>query len=129
MTGFDRGVRPIFRGALSWAIFLAVSITAIFASTALLLIRSRVKLQKAQQDAIASELRQAREIASALRVHAARGRTLFLSIHQISDAARFCDRFILLSGGRVRGEGTVPELAALAQRQDEDLEEVFLALT
>ena len=75
------------------------------------------------------DLRQAREIASALRVHAARGRTLFLSIHQISDAARFCDRFILLSGGRVRGEGTVPELAALAQRQDEDLEEVFLALT
>src|SRR5579872_3834230 len=34
------------------------------------------------------DLRQAREIAAALRVHAARGRTLFLSIHQIRDAGR-----------------------------------------
>ncbi|MCU1234516.1 MAG: transporter related [Candidatus Solibacter sp.] len=75
------------------------------------------------------DLRQAREIAAALRVHAARGRTLFLSIHQISDAARFCDRFVLLSGGRVCGEGTVAELAALASTSSNDLEEVFLALT
>ena len=75
------------------------------------------------------DLRQSREIAAALRIHAARGRTLFLSIHQISDAARFCDRFILLNAGRVRGEGTVQELAALAKRETNDLEEVFLALT
>ncbi len=74
------------------------------------------------------DLQQARDIAAALRAHAARGRTLFLSIHQIGDAARFCDRFVLLSGGRVRGEGTVPELAAKAKVQG-DLEEVFLALT
>ena len=75
-----------------------------------------------------------REVAAALRTHAARGRTLFLSIHQISDAGRFCDRFILLSNGRVCGEGTVPELAALATARDaskayDNLEEVFLALT
>ena len=79
------------------------------------------------------DLRQAREIAAALRSHAARGRTLFLSIHQISDAGRFCDRFVLLSNGRVCGEGTVPELAALALRKGSPphsaLEEVFLALT
>ena len=63
-----------------------------------------------------------------------RGRTLFLSIHQIGDAARVCDRFVLLSGGRVRGEGTLdeligaaPRIAAAADRRD--LEEVFLALT
>jgi ABC-2 type transport system ATP-binding protein len=74
------------------------------------------------------DLRQARDITSALREHAAGGRTLFLSIHQIGDAARFCDRFILLNRGRVRGEGTLPELAAQAHRQD-NLEEVFLALT
>ena len=60
------------------------------------------------------DLRQARDGAATLRAHAAGGRTLFLSIHQISDAARFCDRFVLLNSGRVRGEGTVPELAALA---------------
>jgi ABC-2 type transport system ATP-binding protein len=75
------------------------------------------------------DLRQARDIATALRLHAGRGRTLFLSIHQIGDAARFCDRFILLSGGRVCGEGTVPELAALAAQPGQNLEEVFLALT
>ena len=80
------------------------------------------------------DLRQARDIAAAFRAHVARGRTLFLSIHQISDAARFCDRFVLLSSGRVCGEGTVPELAALAaahqgSRPHDNLEEVFLALT
>ena len=80
------------------------------------------------------DLRQARDVAAVFQLHAARGRTLFLSIHQISDAERFCDRFILLSSGRVRGEGTVQELAALAasrnlSRENGDLEEVFLALT
>lgn len=80
------------------------------------------------------DLRQARDIAAVLRTHVDRGRTLFLSIHQISDAARFCDRFVLLSGGQVRGEGTVSELAVLAAAGNgsmlkEDLEEVFLALT
>lgn len=75
------------------------------------------------------DLRQARDIAAALRTHAARGRTLFLSIHQISDASRFCDRFVLLNRGQVRGEGTVAELAAMAQTEASDLEEVFLALT
>jgi ABC-2 type transport system ATP-binding protein len=79
------------------------------------------------------DLRQTREVAAALREHAGSGRTLFLSIHQITDAARMCDRFILLSGGRIRGEGTLTELSALAARTSdaarEDLEEVFLALT
>jgi len=57
------------------------------------------------------DLRQTREIGAALREHAATGRTLFLSIHQIADAARICDRFVLLSAGRVCAEGTVDELA------------------
>jgi len=80
------------------------------------------------------DLRQARDIGKVLRTHVARGRTLFLSIHQISDAARFCDRFVLLSAGRVCGEGTVAELVCSAAERDasrsyETLEEVFLALT
>jgi ABC-2 type transport system ATP-binding protein len=79
------------------------------------------------------DLRQTREIAQALRHFAAAGRTLILSIHQIADAARVCDRFVLLSGGRIRGEGTLGELAALAGTRSEpetpDLEEIFLALT
>lgn len=80
------------------------------------------------------DLRQTRDVRMALRWHAERGRTLFLSIHQINDAARFCDRFVLLSDGRVCGEGTAAELAAMAAARDssrtyQDLEEVFLALT
>jgi ABC-2 type transport system ATP-binding protein len=81
------------------------------------------------------DLRQGRDVAASLRAHAAAGRTLFLSIHQIHDAARVCDRFVLLSGGQVRGEGTIDELAATAAAngtQPADpakLEEVFLALT
>jgi ABC-2 type transport system ATP-binding protein len=79
------------------------------------------------------DLRQTRDVAATLRTHASRGRTLFLSIHQIADAARVCDRFVLLSSGRVCGEGTQEELAALAavgaSSPLRDLEEVFLALT
>ena len=79
------------------------------------------------------DLRQTREVAKRLRAVAATGRTLFLSIHQIADAARVCDRFILLSGGKVRGEGTIDELGAVAETRGlpggADLEEVFLALT
>ena len=79
------------------------------------------------------DLRQSRELALALREVAARGRTLFLSIHQVADAARVCDRFVLLSSGRVCGEGTREELVSLAAARGlktaADLEEVFLALT
>jgi len=80
------------------------------------------------------DLRQTREVALALRSYAGPGkRTLLLSIHQISDAARVCDRFVLLSSGKVRGEGTLAELSALAAAHgsaaETDLEEVFLALT
>ncbi len=80
------------------------------------------------------DLRQSREVAAILREHVSHGRTLFLSIHQISDAARICDRFVLLSGGRGCGEGTLDDLTALARARGariagHDLEEVFLALT
>ena len=76
------------------------------------------------------DLRQSREVAAVLRREAARGRTLFLSIHQISEAGRVCDRFVLLSNGRVRGQGTLDELRqAVAVEPSASLEEVFLALT
>jgi ABC-2 type transport system ATP-binding protein len=79
------------------------------------------------------DLRQTREVGRALRSYAARGRTLFLSIHQISDAARICDRFVLLSAGRVCGEGTLDELSSLAAARgatpSTDLEDIFLVLT
>jgi ABC-2 type transport system ATP-binding protein len=79
------------------------------------------------------DLRQTREVAQTLREYSARGRTMFLSIHQIGDAARVCNRFVLLSGGRTRGEGTLDELSAVAASRSgassTNLEDVFLALT
>lgn len=80
------------------------------------------------------DLRQSREAAVALRKHLTPNRTFFLSIHQIADAAKVCDRFVLLSGGRVVAEGTLDTLTSLAQQRAghalrSDFEEVFLALT
>jgi ABC-2 type transport system ATP-binding protein len=80
------------------------------------------------------DLRQTRQIARILRERAALGRTLLLSIHQIADAARVCDRFVLLGHGRVRAVGTFEELQTAAAPRWEGsgqptLEEVVLALT
>jgi ABC-2 type transport system ATP-binding protein len=79
------------------------------------------------------DLRQSREVATVLRRHLSGGRTMFLSIHQIADAAKICDRFVLLSGGQVVAEGVLDELTALASKRlghapPADFEEVFLAL-
>jgi ABC-2 type transport system ATP-binding protein len=72
------------------------------------------------------DLKQSREVAALLRAQAAGGRTLVLSIHQIAEAARLCDRFVLLSAGRVVAEGTLAEVGA---RSPAELEEAFLART
>ncbi|HEY9229459.1 MAG TPA: ABC transporter ATP-binding protein [Gemmatimonadaceae bacterium] len=74
------------------------------------------------------DLKQTRDVMRVLRDHAAGGRTLFLSIHQLADAGRICDRLVLLSGGRVVGEGTLDELRENAGLTDGGVEEVFLAL-
>ena len=75
------------------------------------------------------DLRQTREIMGVLRQCAATGRTLVLAIHQLLDAERVCDRFVLLADGRVRGVGTLGELRTRTQLPAGSLEEVFLALT
>jgi ABC-2 type transport system ATP-binding protein len=66
------------------------------------------------------DLRQTRKVMELLRRS---GRTLVLSIHQLTDAARVCDRFLFLDNGRAIAEGTLEELGG------GDLEEVFLART
>ena len=71
------------------------------------------------------DLRQTRQVMDILRRDAANGRTLVLSIHQLSDAARVCDRFLLLDHGKSVAEGTLDELTSGVG----GLEEVFLALT
>lgn len=75
------------------------------------------------------DLRQTLSVISLLREVARENRTLLLSIHQLSDAARICERFLLLDAGRVLGFGTLADLQRTAQTTAPNLEEVFLALT
>jgi ABC-type multidrug transport system ATPase subunit len=69
-----------------------------------------------------------RDAIALLRREAENGRTLLLSIHQLTDAERICDRFVLLVDGAVRGQGTLDELRGKAGVTG-GLEEVFFALT
>jgi ABC-2 type transport system ATP-binding protein len=75
------------------------------------------------------DLRQIRAIVDVLRREATEGRTLVLAIHQLSDAERVCDRFILLADGRVRGAGKLDDLRSRTGLADGSLEDIFLALT
>ncbi|WP_291561605.1 ABC transporter ATP-binding protein [Bradyrhizobium sp.] len=75
------------------------------------------------------DLRQIRAIVDVLGREAIKGRTLVLAIHQLSDAERVCDRFVLLADGRVRGAGTLSDLRAKTGIADGSLEDIFLALT
>jgi ABC-2 type transport system ATP-binding protein len=75
------------------------------------------------------DLRQTRATIAMFRDLARNGRSLVLSIHSMGDAARVCDRLVLLNGGRTMAEGTAPELRAQAGvPPTADLEDVFLAL-
>ena len=75
------------------------------------------------------DLRQTRDVMTLLRSESATGRTLFVSIHQLNDAAKVCDRLVLLNAGKRVAEGTLAELQAQANLKDGGLEEIFLALT
>jgi len=75
------------------------------------------------------DLRQTRNIIGVIRDEALRGRTFILAIHQLADANRVCDRFILLAAGQVRGIGTLEELREQTGMPAGSLEEIFLALT
>lgn len=71
------------------------------------------------------DLRQARDLAALLKAEAARGRVLVLSIHQLVEAERTCDRMTLIQEGRILASGSLAELEAEAGVRS--LEEVFLA--
>jgi ABC-2 type transport system ATP-binding protein len=75
------------------------------------------------------DIRQTREVMDLMRRVAAQGRTFTLAIHQLGDAERVCDRFILLANGRVCGIGSLDDLRARIDQEAARLEDVFLALT
>jgi ABC-2 type transport system ATP-binding protein len=75
------------------------------------------------------DIRQTREMMALMRRVAAHGRTFTLAIHQLADAERVCDRFILLADGRVCGAGSLGDLRVRTGKTNAGLEDVFLALT
>jgi len=74
------------------------------------------------------DLRQTLHVMDLLR-EVAQERALVLSIHQLKDAERICDRLLLLAAGRRLGLGTLAQLAAQSGAAHADLEEVFLGIT
>ncbi len=74
------------------------------------------------------DLKQTLGVMEILRDLKQSGKTLFLSIHQLKDAQRMCERLLLLAAGKIIGAGTLSELRTQAGLTSGDLEEVFLAL-
>lgn len=74
------------------------------------------------------DLRQTRAAIEMLRALRDQGRTLLLSIHQLSDAERICERFVLMRAGEIVAAGSLDELRQHAGIAKGGLEEVFLAL-
>lgn len=73
------------------------------------------------------DLRLTYEVLQLLQRVAHAGRSLLVSLHNLHDAARLCDRLVLLDDGRTVAEGTLAELRERSGRHDAPLEEVFLA--
>jgi ABC-type multidrug transport system ATPase subunit len=75
------------------------------------------------------DLRQTHDAVRMLRELAVGGRSVVLAIHQLADAERACDHFLLLADGRVLAHGTLDELRSRTAQPRASLEEIFLALT
>jgi serine phosphatase RsbU (regulator of sigma subunit) len=62
LSDVDAVVNRVFKRAIFWAVFVVVSMTAILFSTAVQLIRARIRTERVRHDSLTKELTQAREI-------------------------------------------------------------------
>ena len=62
LSDVDAVVNRVFKRAIFWAIFVVGSMTAILLSTAVQLIRARIRMERVRNDMLTKELTQAREI-------------------------------------------------------------------
>lgn len=69
---------------------------------------------------------QLKEILDLFRFQRSAGRSFILSIHQLSDAQKICDYFILLDEGRMIAEGTLEDLRNRFLSNSGSLEEIFI---
>lgn len=73
------------------------------------------------------DLRQTLGVMQLLRETLA-GRTLLLSIHQLTEAEKICDRFLLLNTGKVAAIGSLTQLQKQIGLHSGGLEDVFLEI-
>lgn len=57
------------------------------------------------------------------------GAGVLMSTHILATAERYCDRFIILHDGKIRAQGTVPELREQFSMKDASLDDLYIQLT
>ncbi len=75
------------------------------------------------------DIKQTKEVVAILKEEKEKGKTLVLSIHQIADAERIADQFLLLSQGKLLGFGALDDLKQQSGLVNGNLEDIFVALT
>jgi ABC-2 type transport system ATP-binding protein len=70
---------------------------------------------------------QLENILTLIRKENTNGRSFILSIHQLSDAEKICDYYILLNEGELVAQGTIEVLQKKFGREDGSLEQLFMA--
>lgn len=58
-----------------------------------------------------------------------RGAAVLMSTHILATAERYCDRFVILHGGRVVLEGTLEEMRNALQMRNATLDEIYIEMT
>lgn len=69
---------------------------------------------------------QLQDILEMIRAEHRKGRTFIISIHQLHDAEKICDHYILLKEGRMAAEGNMSALADRFGLEKPSLEQVFM---
>jgi ABC-2 type transport system ATP-binding protein len=69
---------------------------------------------------------QMRDIIKIFKSQNSKGRSFILSIHQLSDAQKICDYFILLDAGIKIAEGSIDSLSEKFSCKSKSLEDIFL---
>ena len=76
-----------------------------------------------------------REVKDLIKTLKARGKTVIITSHLLSDVESICDRVVILYGGRIRAEGALSDLLAISEKdtitlphlQEQDLNVVMEA--
>ena len=69
-----------------------------------------------------------RDLLALIEARKQAGAAILMSTHVLDTAQRYCDRFVLLTDGRVKAQGTLADLKAQAPDPTASLDEIYLAM-